>query len=244
MKNQALKPVFKKEQAFSGRISRCWLAGILFVALVGVHVPARAQDAESVEAMKEAIKREILQELRSEGTQPDAEMRQLREALKKEIIEELRKELSSSSDAPQVLKEELKNDLREEFRRELDLRSVEAHPQAVQLVAASAGAGHAEGQMLRRGRGLVGCKVKLVQLSGRSTRFQGYSEGEEFLTTTDAQGKYRFEGIPIGNYKIKWELPGDQGWIKRLRNAADVTVESGRVSVLKPIETARTLAPR
>ena len=245
MKSNSLELHSKETKMITTRTGHRWLVAILFIALLGVYSSAQAQDTKSSDEMKEEIKREILQELRSGGgedAKSDADIRALRESIKREIMEELRKELGSSNDAPKVLKEELKEDLRKEFRRELDLRPPESHPQAVQLVAA--GAGHAEGQILERGRGLVGCKVKLVGLSGQSTKFRGYTEGEEFQTITDEQGEYHFTAIPVGDYKIKWELPGDRGWIKRLRNVPDVTVVSGRTSVLKPIETARTLAPQ
>ncbi len=86
--------------------------------------------------------------------------------------------------------------------------------------------------------------MKLVRLLGSSTRFRGYTEDEEYETLTDESGMFHFRQIPEGNYKIKWELPGDTGWIRRLRDEPDLTIDSARLSIVKAIETARPLVPR
>lgn len=106
--------------------------------------------------------------------------------------------------------------------------------------------GIVEGYILRRGKGLPNCRVKLVRMVETETIMKllnVFREGTEFIAVTDENGKYSFESVPVGNYKLKWQLPEDSGWIRRLRNEPDVTVEAGETHQLKEIETRRRLAP-
>ena len=66
----------------------------------------------------------------------------------------------------------------------------------------------------------------------------------EFQTVTSAEGLYRFENIPEGKYALKWQLPGEEGWIRRLHKEADVTVEPGRTHVIKSVNMSKGLVPR
>ena len=204
--------------------------------------PALAQENNPNEELKERIKREILEELRGDLS-PDAEVMFDVEALKKEIIQEilqeLRKDQASSDAAAEQTKEQIKQDVIEEIAGDLTPRQTQEHPQSVR--PATGPAGDAEGVMLRRGVGLSGCRVKLVALSGTGAGFRAYTKDEEYIAITDKNGKYRFDQIPQGPYKIKWELPGDTGWIRRIRDRPDVTVIAGKLVVLEPVETARAL---
>ena len=99
----------------------------------------------------------------------------------------------------------------------------------------------------------MGCEVKLVRMlrPARATEnmsfrsvFSTYEEGAEFVALTDRDGRYRFESIPVGEYKLKWLLPGDTGWIRRLKLEPDATIQQGRTAPLKPVEMNRSLARR
>lgn len=201
-----------------------------------------AQDDEAKQELKEAIKQEILQELRGEsliGASEESAMDKLKKEIVQEILEALRAQQEAAEASVNQAQRKLKEDLREEILKDLNANQPGQHPQAARYTSGSFG--HAEGVMLRRGLGLRACKVKLVALSGTTNRFQGYSEGEEYITVTDEKGKYRFDNLPVGPYKLKWELPGDTGWIRRLRDRPDVIVRESELSVLKPVETARPL---
>lgn len=201
--------------------------------------PALAQENSEREEFKQRIKREILEELRGDLS-PGADVAIDVEALKKEIIQEilqeLREERESSNAAAEQTKEQIKQDVIEEILGDLIPRQTQEHPQSVRPVTGPAG--DAEGVMLRRGVGLSGCRVKLAALGTRAM-FQAGTEGQEYITITDKDGRYHFEQIPPGPYKIKWELPGDTGWIRRIRDRPDVTVIAGKLVVLEPVETAR-----
>ena len=185
-----------------------------------------------------------MQELKGEepeGNDLSVDIESLKESIKREILEELRKERDESV----TTVEEVRQELREEIRKEIQKKPKEhspIHPQAVAKERHNFG--NAEGRFLRRGVGLEGCGVKLVYLTGISSKFTAIKEGEEYLTATDKNGKYRFAAIPSGDYKIKWQLPNDTGWIRRLRDTPDAIVSHGKTSRLKDIETARPLVPR
>lgn len=51
-------------------------------------------------------------------------------------------------------------------------------------------------------------------------------------TETDAAGRYRFERIPAGEYLLYWMPDGETGWVRRLRDTADLEVVRGGVTVL------------
>ncbi len=204
--------------------------------------PALAQESSEREEFKQRIKREILEELRgdlSPGTNAVIDAEALKKEIVQEILQELRKEQEASNAAAEQTKEQIKQDVIEEIVRDLTPLQIQEHPQSVQ--PATGPAGDAEGVMLRRGVGLPGCRVKLVALSGTGAGFRSYTKDEEYITITDKNGKYRFDQIPPGPYKIKWELPGDTGWIRRIRDRPDVTVMAGKLVVLDPVETARAL---
>lgn len=223
------------------------LASLMLVVFLvaGTALTSSAQDAEAMQELKDSIKREILQELRGEtalGSGSLTDIEKLKDEIKRDILEEFRKEQKAAEQAAVEVREELKKELRQELMKDLGKSSPEPHPQAVHY--ASGGFGSAQGQMLRRGTGLAACRVKLVKLLGASSRFRGYTEDEEYETLTDKNGMFHFVQIPIGNYKMKWELPGDRGWIRRIRDEPDVSINAGQLSTLKAVETARPLLPR
>lgn len=74
--------------------------------------------------------------------------------------------------------------------------------------------------------------------------FRTVREGAEFTTVTDEQGKYVFDNLPTGAYKMKWQLPNDKGWIRRLRDKPDAVIVEGETVVLKSVETNRRIVGR
>lgn len=180
------------------------------------------------------------------------ERERLKQELKAEILAELRLELlAAKSEVEQQLKNTLaplasRLDQVTEAQLQDMLARKTTHPQQVAGATAS-GIGDAEGRILRSGAGLPGCRVKLVRMMrvhSIGEIFKSYEQGMEFETVSDENGKYRFNKLPAGDYKLKWQLPGDTGWIRRIRDKPDVTIMNGRVGALTPIETARALLPR
>ena len=175
--------------------------------------------------------------------------------LKVEVMAEVRQLLALhgvSGGSIEKARAQLKSEIKDEVIMQLqmiapDSEVAKAAAKLPQEKPVSAAIGIAEGQILRKGKGLPDCHVKLVRLVEAQTMaglLKVSKEGIEFETVTDKDGRYRFEAIPAGSYKLKWQLPNDTGWIRRLRDRPDVDVEVGTTKVLKAIETSRGLAPR
>ena len=201
---------------------------------------ALAQEPDELDRLKESIKREILQELRGEIILNSLDESNI-EKFRQEIIQEILDELQNDTEKKRINLEA--TDTKQERSNQEETLEIprESHQQEhQQLVRSTAESfGDAEGSILRKGNGLPGCQVKLVALLGTSGRFRGRGEGNEYITVTEEDGKYRFEKIPVGPYKLKWQLPGDTGWIRRLRNQPDVTIIADELSNLNPIEITK-----
>lgn len=187
---------------------------------------------------------EEVKTLRGEkGELDEALLEKIKEEIKREILAELRREKIVKAPVQQLAsvdQEQLKEELTEEIMTKLRERDYSTAHSSKDL-------GSAEGRILHRNEGLKGCRVKLVRMTRYgilSKIFQDYNLDTQFETITDNDGIYHFANLPAGSYKLKWELPGDKGWIRRLRDKPDVTVEKGKKSVLKDVESNRRLVPR
>jgi len=183
-----------------------------------------------------------------------------RARLKKEIKQELLAELKQQQPTQQrACADEKRASTRKESREKPPTQPEKQHPSTVPQKTTQETIekarpsqrpptlfGSAEGTILRKGRGLPGCHVKLVRIirSWRISELAGtIAEGVEFVTVTDEKGTYRFPNIPVGEYKIKWQPPGDTGWIRRLRQKPDVIIKEGETARLKAIDIHRALVP-
>lgn len=224
------------------RLRRLLLQGILGCFIMGVFcLSATAQETGELEQLKESLKREILREMieDSKSRTPSDEMQALKEQLKREILEELRQQEGIGTllhEASPMNAEREKSETGSNVPKPPPL-----HPQGVSQPVV--GRGYAEGYILTGNRGIAECKVKLLRID-RPSRRRGYQEEVEFQTLTSAEGLYRFENIPEGKYALKWQLPGEEGWIRRLHKEADVTVEPGRTHVIKSVNMSKGLVPR
>lgn len=200
---------------------------VLMAALAGVLVfTGCATSAVNRERLKEEIKQEILAELRGQDL-PSASAQTTLEEERARMKEELEREiLATIQEQQQARKRDTAN----------------ANRQTEQEIRGAVGA--AEGLITRDGAGLPECRVKLVRVIRANNMIEVLSalqEGAEYTTVTDKEGKYQFYNLPAGDYKVKWQLPRDKGWIRRLKDKPDVTVQEGKTSFLKPIETNRRL---
>ncbi len=192
---------------------------------------------------------------------PAQDMSKLKEELKQEILAELRQqgeipEQDSFQKMPEPVRKQVRQQRKAETERDVSAK-IESQAQTTANITTRTAdgsvqpqpspTGKAEGHVLRSGRGLNGCEVKLVRvLTSRSAveMFSVVREGTEFTTITDEQGKYAFDRLPIGSYKLKWQLPDDKGWIRRLRDKPDAIVTEGQTTILKSVETKRRLVGR
>lgn len=138
------------------------------------------------------------------------------------------------------LKAELKTELREELKEEITRGTMGNFSGPAEF-------GRVEGFILFRGEGLPEYQVKLVRLTEAASLlgvFKEFQEGAEFETTTDKEGGYVFEQVPVGSYKLKWQPKGGRSWIRRLSDRPDVIVREGQTAAPKDIDTDKPLLPQ
>lgn len=104
--------------------------------------------------------------------------------------------------------------------------------------------GGVEGVIRWRERPLSHARVMIVQAkyagrppvpgekAGPAAAGAGEAPEGSYETRTDADGRYRFERIPPGEYLLYWMPDGETGWVRRLRDRADLVVVRGGVTVL------------
>lgn len=218
------------------------LLALVLILFVNLSTPISSNAEDDLRDLKEIIKKEIMQELQAEIAKSlhDIEsIAALKETIKREILEELRMETQHTEQEQRLIRNTLKNEVKEEIFEALKEDKAATHPQAA--VDGQTALGDATGQILRRGQPLPGCYVKMVHLT--VSKFKTAKWGQEFQTITDSEGRFHFKEVPVGAYKLKWQLPGDTGWILRLRDRPDVVVLSGQPSTIPAIETSRGTVP-
>jgi hypothetical protein len=91
------------------------------------------------------------------------------------------------------------------------------------------------------GVSLVSVK-KMFSASGKRTSDTG--QGISLTTQTDSQGRYSYEKVPPGTYRIYWWPDFKTGWVHRLREKPDFEVLSGKLTILNIPETQPTVKTR
>lgn len=103
--------------------------------------------------------------------------------------------------------------------------------------------GRVQGVILWKGKPLANRSVKIVltKYTGFSPAaikrmFSGNKEkssGQEIVlsTPTDSQGKYVFEQVPPGQYRLFWMPDTKTGWVHRMREKPDFEVISGKLTI-------------
>lgn len=137
-----------------------------------------------------------------------------------------------------LLKTELKKEILQELRGEIQ-KEVTKGVGPIEY-------GSAEGRIVRRGVGEPEVRVKLVRWVEEASVlgiFKELKKGAEFETTTDLEGRYAFQDIPVGDYQLKWLPRGGDAWVRRLSDKPDVTVVRGKIIVARPVELSKPVLP-
>jgi hypothetical protein len=93
-------------------------------------------------------------------------------------------------------------------------------------------------RLLDHGRPLVNCHVVLVPMHQEQGVYCFDPDRKVLSTTTDAEGTYRFENVPAGEYKLTWLPQGLNQWIRRIAMRPDVKVRAGESTSAKEIRVA------
>ncbi|MDR4496773.1 MAG: carboxypeptidase-like regulatory domain-containing protein [Candidatus Scalindua sp.] len=147
----------------------------------------------------------------------------LREQIKGDLLSEFEKKQEKEDMAIEEMKEELRLEF-EEMEVEKEKRMVESN------------FGDVKGRMLLKGKPLQGCQVKIVMLDEWGL-MGGVKEGARFETITDENGRYHFERIPPGGYKVYWKPPAETSWIRKMKMEPDFYVEVGETCYTPDRET-------
>ncbi len=160
---------------------------------------------------------------REERAQPSVDV----ESLKEQIMEQVRREFEIKHERQEQedlsFEERIKMELRGELENREKALDVENY-------------GRVTGRMFYKGKLLPGCQVKIVMLEKWGV-FGKPKEGLRFETITDEDGRYLFEKVNPGGYKIYWKPPHESSWIRSIKMEPDMFVEAGETYRYRDRET-------
>lgn len=171
----------------------------------------------------------------SRPAEPEISREEAKEMVKSEVMQELEAEsavMGEEWQSPQVFKEEIKRELKEEL---------EEKQKSEEKIFQETSLGRVEGKMLRKGLPLPDCEVRILMLVKSKIPFtKNFFQPDlptEYNGITDAEGRYHLLNVAPGEYKIYWKPAAETGWIRRLEMKPDITVEAGKTTYPKDIET-------
>ncbi|MFQ5687596.1 MAG: carboxypeptidase-like regulatory domain-containing protein [Candidatus Scalindua sp.] len=187
------------------------------VAAIQIAFPGSENDTGSNQ-------RDTLAERRRESVPPPVDTERLKEQIKKELRLEFEEKQAKKQEKDDVaIEEKIKEELRVEFENK-------------EKVSAAENYGRVAGRMLAKGKALPGCKVKIIMLE-QWGMFGKTKEGLRFETITDENGRYLFEKVPPGGYKLYWKPPGETSWVRSINMKPEIFVEAGETYHFRDRET-------
>ena len=165
------------------------------------------------------------------NAQPLIDVERLKEQIKDELRLEFEKRQEAQLETQQedgiAIAERIKEELRAEFEKK---EQIEEETFEVENY------GRVTGRMLFKGKPLPGCQVKIMMLEKWGI-FGTPKEGLRFETITDENGRYLFDKVSPGGYKIYWKPPGESSWIRSINMEPDIFVEAGETYHFRDRET-------
>jgi hypothetical protein len=150
--------------------------------------------------------------------QPSADVERLKERID-ELTLKFEKRLDVQLETQQEDGIAIEERIKEELKAELEdkERSYEAENY-----------GRLTGRMLFKGKPLPGCQVKIVMLQKWGI-FGAPKKGLQLEVITDENGRYLFDKVSPGGYKMYWKRPGESSWIRSIKMEPDIFVEAGEL---------------
>jgi len=150
------------------------------------------------------------------------------DGFKKQIKEELIEEFEEKQkNVDVIIKEKIQDNLTLEFEKKQKIKEEKYDLENY---------GKVSGRMLNRGNHLPGCQVKITLLE-KWGLFGNPGEGIRFETITEEDGRYFFEKVPPGGYKLYWKPPNETSWIRSIKMEPDFFVEIGETKSVPDRET-------
>ena len=142
---------------------------------------------------------------------------------------------ATDNQSPQLSAEELKEQIKKELMATLHEEKEEEEAKAIRE-----NTGKVTGKIFRHGKPYPGCKIMIVAISTERFLLQKViKRGEQLETITDEYGKYYYDNVNPGTYKLFWKPPYEKSWIRRLDMKPDVYVMPGKTAFPKTIEISR-----
>ncbi len=160
---------------------------------------------------------------REERAQPPVDT----ELLKEQIMEQLRHEFEIKQERQEQEGVSIEDRIKEELRGEFENREKAYDGEYY---------GKVTGRMFYKDKPLPGCQVKITMLEKWGI-FGKPKEGLRFETITDENGRYLFEKVNPGGYKIYWKPPHESSWIRSIKMEPDIFVEAGETYHYRDRET-------
>ncbi|MFV1975627.1 MAG: carboxypeptidase-like regulatory domain-containing protein [Candidatus Scalindua sp.] len=164
---------------------------------------------------------------REERAQPPVDTEQLKE----QIMEQIRREF----EIKQEMQEQESVSIEDKIKKELTLE-FEEKQQIKEEIFEAENYGRVTGRMFYKGKPLPGCQVKITMLEKWGI-FGKPKEGLRFETITDENGRYLFEKVNPGGYKIYWKPPHESSWIRSIKMEPDLFVDAGETYRYRDRET-------
>ena len=187
------------------------------------------------EEIEKSNKSEMFEENQSENI--------LFSEIKKNLFEEIKGSGNSKIDTPSAEKPVSHNDMIEKMLNskptvKTEKKDVRLLPKVQPKITQDKRLGLVKGGILKRGRPLAACKIRLVLLRNKGGVFyKDKQSGRKLENITDETGTYKFYNVLPGYYKIYWMPPSESSWIRRVSMEPDVLVQTGELSTLPPLET-------
>ncbi len=164
---------------------------------------------------------------RGERTHPPLDAERLKEQIKNDLRHEFEIKQESQEQEGIAIKDRIREELRDELESKEQMREKAFEAENY---------GKVTGRMLFKGKPLPGCQVKIVMLEKWGI-FGKPKEGLQLETSTDEDGRYLFEKVQPGGYKIYWKPPRESTWIRSIKMEPDMFVEAGETYRYRDRET-------
>ncbi len=178
------------------------------VSAIQIAFPGSGQDTASDQG-----------EASARSAQPPVDVERLKERIMDELSLKFEKRLEAQVEIQQEDGLAIEERIKEELKAELEdkERSYEAENY-----------GRVTGRMFFKGKPLPGCQVKIVMLQKWGI-FGAPKKGLQLEVITDENGRYLFDKVSPGGYKMYWKRPGESSWIRRIQLEPDIFVEAGEL---------------
>ncbi len=132
-------------------------------------------------------------------------------------------------------------ELKEQIKKEL-MATLQEEKKEEETKILLENTGKITGKILRHGKPYPNCEIMIVAIEEQRVLFQKkIKRGEQLVTVTDEYGKYYYDHVNPGTYKLFWKPHYEKSWIRRLDMKPDIFVTPGRTAFPKTVEISKRI---